>query len=256
MHDLHLVTTATAKTSDVNMDAIPTELVVKIISYLSPYSDFNSARLVCRKWYRVVKAIITTIQREFRHSIVNGNLLYSIEDQSSALLRPQRFNHERGQIHIRSNRRNWVRNGAEPSPRFSHNCCVIGRCLYIFGGCALSNSCANAAFNDLHGFDLINKKWERVTINQGYMPAPRECSSMVVYESKLVIFGGWNPPRSTEVTGMPKFFNDTTIVDIKNLSCTPVQYLETQIPSARAGHSACIHKDKMVVFGGAQRLLR
>ena len=239
------------------MDAIPAELTVKILSYLSPYSDFNSARLVCRKWYRVVKTIVKALQREFRHAVLNGDLLYTIEDRTTAVPKAaHRPSHERGYINIRSSRRHQIRNGAEPNPRFSHNCCVIGRRLYIFGGCALSNSSANAAFNDLHGFDLIDKKWERLTIDQGYLPAPRECSSMVAYENKLIIFGGWNSPRSTEVTGLPKFFNDTSVVDVINRSCTRATYSEKEAPSARAGHSACIYKDKMVIFGGAQRLLR
>ena len=239
------------------MDAIPDEIIVKILTHLSPYRDFNSARLVCRKWYRVIKTIVRTQQREFRHAVLNGDLAYSIEDQSCvAGSRKNGPSLERGHLNIRSNRRYWSSNGAEPNPRFSHNACVIGRFLYVFGGCALSSSSSNAAFNDLLQFDLVDKKWERLTINQGYMPAPRECSTMVVYDNKLVIFGGWNSPRSTEVTGVPKFFNDTSIIDIKNRSCAPLQCLERETPSARAGHSACILQDKMVVFGGAQRLLR
>ena len=239
------------------MDAIPTELICKILSYLSPYSDFNSARLVCRKWNRVVRTIVKALQREFRHAVLNGDLLYTIEDRgSNAFPRVHRSNHERGRINIRSNRRPWIREGYEPNPRFSHNCCVIERFLYVFGGCALSNSSANSAFNDLHKFDLIDKRWERVTINQGYMPAPRECSSMVVYENKLIIFGGWNSPRSTEVTGIPKFFNDTSVVDVTNRSCTRVHCADQEAPTARAGHSACVYGDKMVIFGGAHRLLR
>lgn len=236
------------------MDGLPDEITVTILSYLSLYSDFNSARLVCRKWYQVMKTIVSSRQREFRTDILNGELAFSVENQAikSKTHGPSPSERDRGHF---DRRRFRISDGAEPKPRFSHNSCVIGRFLYIFGGCALSNSKSNAAFNDLHQFDLVDKKWERVTLNQGYLPAPRECSSMVVYDGSLVIFGGWNSPRSTEVTGMPKFFNDANIVDVSSRSCTAVQ-CSSIFPSARAGHSACVIGDQMVMFGGAQRMIR
>lgn len=252
-------TTTHRQTQNFKMDALPEEILLKILSYLSPYKDFKRALLVCQKWQCAIKTIVHTIQREFRQSIVNGELCYAKYDYRSGGPRQQQGDtsrNDRPAFGIRAHRNNISQNYPEPNPRFSHSCCVMGSHMYVFGGCSLSNSSSNSAFNDLYALDIEEKTWERVTVNQGYMPAPRECSTLIAYDDKLVIFGGWSSPRSTEVTGIPKFFNDTSIVDVKNKTCLAVSCDGRDIPGTRAGHSACLSKDKMVVFGGAQRILR
>ncbi|XP_065060836.1 F-box only protein 42-like [Rhopilema esculentum] len=240
------------------MDDLPEEIVVKILSCLSPYRDFSAARLVCQKWHRVINTIIKSLKRELQNAVQNGDLAYTKLDFAAA--RPARLvrgrERELAISTSRSHRRTNFSGAYEPSPRFSHNACIAGGFLYVFGGCSLSSSSSNSTFNDLHQFDLVKKSWQRITVNRGYMPAPRECASMVAYDGKLVIFGGWCSPRSTEVTGVPKFFNDAAIVDIGQRSCQEIKVLDRQVPGTRAGHGACVLKDKMVVFGGAQRILR
>ena len=240
------------------MDDLPEEIVVKILSYLSPYRDFSAARLVCQKWHRVINTIIKSLKRELQNAVQNGDLAYTKLDFAAA--RPARLvrgrERELALSTSRSHPRTNFSSSYQPSPRFSHNACIAGGFLYVFGGCSLSSSSSNSTFNDLHQFDLVKKSWQRITVNRGYMPAPRECATMVAYNGKLVIFGGWCSPRSTEVTGVPKFFNDAAIVDINQRSCQEIKAVDRQIPGTRAGHGACVLKDKMIVFGGAQRILR
>ena len=41
--------------SEVGIMDLPEEIVEYILALLSPYSDFQSARLVCRLWYKIMK---------------------------------------------------------------------------------------------------------------------------------------------------------------------------------------------------------
>ncbi len=224
---------------------LPEEILLKILSYLSPYQEYYTAQLVCRKWYRIIKSMIKVKQREFRNALINANLKYAKISGLDADLRQ-----EQKITGLRASRQG-LRN-TEPAPRFSHGACVMDNKMFVFGGCSIMNS----AFNDLYQFDLLTRKWQRIIISQGFMPAPRECASVIAYKGTIVLFGGWCSPRSSDVTAVPKFFNDTYVVDIDNKTCSTISCAEKETPGARAGHNACILGDKMILFGGAQRILR
>ena len=60
-------------------------------------------------------------------------------------------------------------------------------------------------------------------------------------EEKFCIFGG---------SDMQTIFNDVFIFSTKLMSWTKIK-TSGQQPLARAGHSAVIHAEKIIIFGGA-----
>eukprot|EP00794_Sanderia_malayensis_P015176 gene15176-16738_t len=236
---------------------LPEEILLKIFTYLSPYYHYQTAALVCKKWHRIIKSIIKIEKREFKNAMKDDNKLnYSKESTNNngefdEDRTPKRLIRDRSAVRRGLNL--TYNHSNEPVPRFSHTACLMGDKMFIFGGCSVTN---NSAFNDLNQYDLLTRQWQRVIVDRGFMPAPRECLSMVAYKGKLVLFGGWFSPRSSDVTAVPKFFNDTFLIDVESKSCSVVSCAEKETPQARAGHNACIACDKMIIFGGAQRILR
>ena len=241
---------------------LPDEIIIKIFSYLSPYTDNKNSKLVNRKWNRIISTNELHNKKIFYESLQTGNIKWQIHKQSSYdiidTLVPG--------IRSGKTRRSKVQlpNANVPYPRFSHSAVVLGQYLYVFCGSTSESNYSSSTYNDLYRLDLSMRTWQKVK-TEGLMPAPRECCSMVAYKQKptkhlyrtlpylgkLIIFGGWcQPPRNRVIIG-PRFFDDTQIFHVQeskwerlNLTCSP---------TARAGHSASVIQNKMVVFGGSQR---
>ncbi|XP_077168578.1 F-box only protein 42 isoform X2 [Paroedura picta] len=118
--------------------------------------------------------------------------------------------------------------------------------MYVFGGCTQS-SC-NAAFNDLWRLDLNSKEWIRPLASGSY-PSPKAGATLVVYKDLLVLFGGWTRPSPYPLHQPERFFDEIhTYSPSKNWwNCV----VTTHGPPPMAGHSSCVIKDKMIVFGGS-----
>merc|ERR1712226_247815 len=129
--------------------------------------------------------------------------------------------------------------------------------MYIFGGCTSTAT----TFNDLWRLDLTTRRWHR-PIATGTYPSPKACSVLVKYKKKLILFGGWTHPSMYPLHRW-RLFNELHSYDIENSTWTQ---LLTPAPAARenleddtlrpptmAGHSATIHRGKLIVFGGLQK---
>lgn len=115
----------------------------------------------------------------------------------------------------------------------------------VFGG-----SSVNGAFNDLWCFDLSKREWHR-PISMGNYPNPKACCSLVQYKRKMVLFGGWR--QTTGMTHQPHLlFNELHVYDIDERRWMVKNF--TYGPNALAAHTASVHADKMVVFGGFSAL--
>lgn len=88
---------------------------------------------------------------------------------------------------------------------------------------------------------MKNLKWEIVNA-RGEIPSSREDHSAVIYEGSMVIFGGFtiNGERSNEIYRY--YFKDN--------KWEKVSVLGLDAPVPRAGHSAIVFGDSMVIFGG------
>lgn len=121
--------------------------------------------------------------------------------------------------------------------------------MIIYGG-----FCNNEFTNDIWSINLQTFVWRKLystknLISEGYStessqlePEPRSDFSMVVYMDNLYIFAGKN---------LSKSFSDFWKFDLKTNSFTK---LPSGVPGEkeelRSGHSAVIHSDYMIVFGG------
>lgn len=256
---------------------VPEEIILKILSYLSPYTDTKAAKLVNRRWNRLISAIEHHNKRVFLESIRNCNIMWEMRKQRS---------YDITDTLVPGNRHRGYRtkvqkpNDNAPRPRFSHASIAIEKYLYIFGGSG-SGSPQGSTFNDIFRLDLSTRTWEKIKA-EGLLPAPRECCSFVSYKdqhvpqkkkkfgssnnnkndskplkkkNKIVMFGGWcQPPSERHMRVTARFFDDTQIFHVDELKWERLNYKEKDsYPTARAGHSASVIGNQMVIFGGSQR---
>ena len=218
-----------AKTGAANIEEpclfmrLPEEIVEKILCYLWLRSDQSIGRLVCALWNRLLLRIRQKRHETFVQSVRSGKVYWKKYVNTSRVC---------------------------PAPRFSHASCVVDGKLCVFGGCSSSNT----VYNDLYVFCLAEQKWSKVTTT-GFTPVPRECATLVSHCIKnsrtIILFGGCcQPPRSL-MPSNGKFYNDVQMLNFDDKHWTGLKGDES-FPCPRAGHSASVIGDTMVVFGGAQ----
>lgn len=129
--------------------------------------------------------------------------------------------------------------------RFSHSAVMHENSMYVFGG----GSSSDTTFNDLWRFDLSDMRWER-PLSMGSYPSPKGSASMVYWNQQLVLFGGWRYPSLHPPYQPWCLFDELHYYDLAAHRWT----VRTSFPSPppMAGHSASVHRNRMVVFGGYQ----
>lgn len=120
--------------------------------------------------------------------------------------------------------------------------------MYIFGG----GSANSTTFNDLWKFDLSRRKWVR-PISVGSYPSPKACASMVCYQNQLIVFGGWRHPSEYPPHQQWRLFDELHVYNIKDNRWTMLMPNDGRPPPI-TGHSATIHRNVMVIFGGYQKV--
>lgn len=128
--------------------------------------------------------------------------------------------------------------------RFSHSAVVHKNSMFIFGG----GSSTATTFNDLWRFDLSNRQWIR-PISMGNYPSPKACATMVCYKNNLILFGGWRHPSTFPPYQPWRLFDELHAYNINENKWISMNTL-IDGPPAITGHSATVHKDSMIVFGG------
>ncbi|XP_066190544.1 F-box only protein 42 isoform X3 [Sylvia atricapilla] len=211
-----------SRPSSRSMLELPEEVLEYILSFLSPYQEHKTAALVCKQWYRLIKGVAHQCYHGFIKAVQEGNIQWES--------------------------RTYPYPGTPITQRFSHSACYYdaNQSMYVFGGCTQS-SC-NAAFNDLWRLDLNSKEWIRPLASGSY-PSPKAGATLVVYKDLLVLFGGWTRPSPYPLHQPERFFDEIhTYSPSKNWwNCI----MTTHGPPPMAGHSSCVIKDKMIVFGGS-----
>jgi len=123
-----------------------------------------------------------------------------------------------------------------PSSRDSHTLTVFQNKLYLFGG-----SHESETLNDLYEYDLSTNAWKQIEA-KGEAPPPREGHSACLYKERyLIIFGGWNGDEA---------LNDFYAFDLIDQEWIKIQNQNWSEPVAREGHSCCLIKDDLYLFGG------
>lgn len=115
--------------------------------------------------------------------------------------------------------------------------------MFVFGG----GSSTETTFNDLWRFDLSSRNWVR-PISMGTYPSPKACATMVCYKNNLILFGGWRHPSTFPPYQPWRLFDELHSYSIAENKWLAVTTLDG--PPPMTGHSATVHRGKMVVFGG------
>nr|CAD7396579.1 unnamed protein product [Timema cristinae] len=118
--------------------------------------------------------------------------------------------------------------------------------MYIFGGCTSTST----TFNDLWSLNLNERCWLR-PLTMGNYPTPKACATLVSYQDKLFLFGGWSHPSPYPIFQAWKLFNELHVYNIESKRWSSM--VHSTEPPAMAGHSATIQGHLMVVFGGLHK---
>lgn len=205
---------------DVSINDLPNEILEHIISLLPPYRDLENCMLVCKRWQRNVQNVIKHKKIDFSRAIKNFKTEWENISQT-----------------LQSN---------IITKRYSHSACVHENYMYVFGGCTSTST----TFNDLWKLDLSTRKWQRL-LTMGRYPSPKAYASLVYYKRNLVLFGGWTHPSPFPLHQAWRTFNELHVYDIDENYWNRMNNTSLDPPSM-AGHSATVHKDNMVIFGGLQ----
>lgn len=112
--------------------------------------------------------------------------------------------------------------------------------MYLFGG---SGPRTLRDYPALWTLDMKTLRWDSVNNSRGDAPITRDEHTAVLYNenNQIIIFGGFvNGERTNEIDRY----------SIKENTWERLKIKSTLSPSPRAGHSAVIHGQNMVVFGG------
>ncbi|KAK6632235.1 hypothetical protein RUM44_007266 [Polyplax serrata] len=202
------------------IDDLPDEVLEYILSLVSPYKDSDSCKLVSKRWCRTVNSVSYHSKNNLYRSVLNCNIVW------------ERL--------VPNNIRATV-----ITKRHSHAACYCDSFMYVFGGCTSRFT----TFNDLWTLDLSKRNWIRLFTTGSY-PSPKACATLCTHNKNLILFGGWTHPPTFPLHQTLKLFNELHIYNITSNKWTVIH--TTVTPPSMAGHSATIHGNQMVVFGGYQ----
>lgn len=197
-----------------NINQLPHVCLENVLIHLSD-GDLHQCKRVSRFWNAVTHDAVKRQNREFRRSLLTHDLVaHSVQAAKN-----------------------------EITPRFSHSSCVFEGQLYVFGGSTKERN----LFNDLWNFCLSTRTWLRPK-TVGVYPSPKARASLLVYNKKLILFGGQSLRRRAFGDESSKLFSDVYEYDISRKTWAMVPPV-SQGPSVSA-HAACISGHRMIVFGG------
>ncbi|XP_033642156.1 F-box only protein 42-like [Asterias rubens] len=204
------------------IENLPEEILERIMSYLSPYSDCKNASLVSRKWHRLMRGVIKQREQAFCLAARSGSLKWS--------------HHEC--------------NGNSLFGRSMHSVCYVEGTMYMFGGTVPSEmrSASGTCYCDLQNMDVGTRTWKRL-MALGEYPSPKAAASMVHHNGSLILFGGWAPPVPNPPHQPPHISDDLHIYDIPKNKWRAV--VTSLCPPPMASHRASMVNDLMVIFGGS-----
>lgn len=239
-------------TASLSLNVLPDEILEFIFTYLPPYGDLEHCSLVCKRWQLIVKSKYNII---LRATSLNG--FYCAD-----LVRRSQLNLEKGLAEFRLcwevfsqqtaaavEANSPSRPSGMPMPiiagRFAHSAVRQGNSMYVFGG----GSSSDTTFNDLWRFDMTHMRWTR-PLATGTYPSPKGSASMVAWRDRLVLFGGWRYPSLHPPYQPWCLFDELHYYDLDKDRWLARNTMPC--PPPMAGHSATVHGNRMIVFGGYQ----
>ncbi|CAG0919956.1 unnamed protein product [Notodromas monacha] len=152
-----------------------------------------------------------------------------------------------------------LKNGCSKNPsqwissRCGHASCLVDDQIFVYGGL----SSLATGYNDLWSLDLTERRWSRIP-TAGNQPLPKGGATLLPRRNSLILLGGFlyymiRSPENSDLVLPYQGYNlspcELHVFDRK----TQVWHQwtgNTKEPVNVCYHSATIHRDEMVVFGG------
>ncbi|XP_053680619.1 F-box only protein 42 [Anopheles nili] len=200
-----------------SINDLPNEILQFVFSLLPPYEPLENCAAVCKRWNLLAKNVKARTNANLQKGFIDFNLCWKEILNESTPRIAARFGHA-SQLHRNS--------------------------MYVFGGA----SSYDTMFNDLWKFDLSRREWIR-PISMGTYPCPKAGASLVCYNNSLVLYGGWRHPST--VLEICALLNELHVYNIAENRWTAHNHAFG--PPPMTGHTATVHKNQMVLFGGYQQ---
>lgn len=147
--------------------------------------------------------------------------------------------------------------GIVPPPCYFHAMCLVGRNIYVIGGCFFLGY--KGATNDLFMFDTNTLVWSKPAV-KGVPPSARFGHSATTINGKIFVFGGAsdetiNLASAANETTVRTYNNDVHILDLDKMEWTRVR-CGGSVPLPRAFHSAIFLEQEqrlLIVAGESER---
>uniref|UniRef100_A0A182WF10 F-box domain-containing protein n=1 Tax=Anopheles minimus TaxID=112268 RepID=A0A182WF10_9DIPT len=199
-----------------NINDLPNEILEFIFSLLPPYEPLEQCAGVCKRWNLLATNMRVRKQSNLQKGLIDFNLCWKeiVHDSTPRI-----------------------------AARFAHASSLHRNSMYVFGGA----SSYDTTFNDLWKFDLSRREWIR-PISMGTYPSPKAGATLVCHNDLLILYGGWRHAYTQ--------YHMCTLIDelhvyntVENRWTIHNQAFE---PPPMTGHSATVHHNQMVLFGGYQ----
>lgn len=204
-------------TSSINK--LPDNVLELVFTHVNLYNDWNNARLVSRRWRRLMTGVLSRIKQIYNRC---STFSWKLVDETLY------HNHLL-------------------SERCSHSVCYNPNdyAMYLFGGCTNKYT----SFNDLWLFDMSTREWDRILIARPPLPSAKALASLVIYSDNLILFGGFSKSSMNPIHQTSTFYNELHLFN-KQLNCWE-EIISVNTAPHLAGHTSSVVDDFMLVFGGS-----
>lgn len=124
--------------------------------------------------------------------------------------------------------------------RAYHSSVADGNKIIIFGGLNTT------VLNDCKIYNTATHEWSESLVINGAPPSSREKSTSVLYKDLIIVYGGYYCCPKTE---LEIIYNDIHILNTQSMTWNKPSSGMMNAPAVFA-HSATVHEDSMLVFGG------
>ena len=167
--------------NNASINDLPDEVLVYILSLVSPYKDLSYSSQVCSRWRSLVFRVVQQRRSAFVRAIADMKLLWS--------KMPKASDSDGGTEGTLTPSKKLI-----ISKRYSHSAVYdetnSSPGVFVFGGCTSNQT----TFNDLWRLDATTREWTRPLATGSY-PAPKACATLVkTSPGELMLFGGWTHP--------------------------------------------------------------
>ncbi|XP_049298796.1 F-box only protein 42 [Anopheles funestus] len=199
-----------------NINDLPNEILEFIFSLLPPYEPLEHCGGVCKRWNLLATNVRARKKSNLQKGLIDFNLCWKeILHESTPRI----------------------------AARFAHATSLHRNSMYVFGGA----SSYDTTFNDLWKFDLSRREWIR-PISMGTYPSPKAGASLVCHNDLLVLYGGWR--HAYTPFHMCTLIDELHVYNIVENRWTI--HNQAYGPPPMTGHSATVHHNQMILFGGYQ----